>query len=555
MLPTAEATRLAREAAALPGCTLGARQLCDLELLLVGAYSPLTGFLGAADHASVCERMRLADGRLWPIPVVLDVSESFAATLAPGATIALRDGEGVALALLDVQSIHRPDRQAEAHAVYGSEDPAHPGVAELLRRNPVCLGGRVRGLSLPRHHDFPQLRHTPAELRAHFQASGHSRVVAFQTRNPIHRAHFELTLAAARAVDGHLLLHPAVGPTRSGDVDHATRVRCYQAVLPHYPEGLATLSLLPLAMRMAGPREALWHALIRRQYGAAHFIVGRDHAGPGNAPSGQPWYPPLAAQELLARHADEIGLSILPFPAQVYAANRHRFMSIDSAQPGDEISDVSGTELRGLLERGEPVPAWYTFPEVAAILRERYPPAAGRGAVVFFTGLSGAGKSTLAQALAALIAERCARAVTLLDGDEVRRTLSKGLGFSRGDRDANIERIAWVAAEIARHRGLAIAAPIAPYAAARARARRLVEAAGAVFLEVHVATPIEVCEARDPKGLYAQARAGKLSGFTGIDDPYEAPEAPDLRLDASSQPPRELALRILERLEATGVRA
>jgi sulfate adenylyltransferase len=315
-----------------------------------------------------------------------------------------------------------------------------------------------------------------------------------------------------------------------------------------------TLSLLPLAMRMAGPREALWHALIRRQYGATHFIVGRDHAGPGNAPSGQPWYPPLAAQELLARHAEEIGLTILPFPAQVYAANRQRFISIDTAQPGDEIRDVSGTELRSLLERGEPIPAWYTFPGVATILRERHPPAAGRGAVVFFTGLSGAGKSTLAQALAALIAERSARAVTLLDGDEVRRTLSKGLGFSRADRDANIERIGWVAAEIARHRGLAIAAPIAPYAAARAQARRLVEAAGGIFLEVHVATPIEVCEARDAKGLYAQARAGKLSGFTGIDDPYETPEAPDLRIDASSEAPRDLAQRILDRLESAGLR-
>lgn len=554
MLPPAEAARLARAAADLPGWTLSERQTCDLELLLVGAFAPLSGFLGAADHASVCERMRLAEGSLWPIPVVLDVTESFAATLAPGATIALRDGEGVALALLDVASIHRPDRQAEAQAVYGTDDPAHPGVAELMRRGPVCLGGRVRGLSLPRHHDFPALRHTPAALRAHFRASGYMRVVAFQSRNPIHRAHFELTLAASRAVDAHLLLHPVVGPTRPGDIDHATRVRCYQAVLPHYPAGLATLSLLPLAMRMAGPREALWHALIRRQYGATHFIAGRDHAGPGMAPSGQPWYPSLAAQELLAHHADELGIAILPFPAQVYSARRQCFISIDAARPDDEVRDVSGTELRGLLERGEPIPAWYTFPEVASILRERHPPATGRGAVVFFTGLSGAGKSTLAQALAALIAERSARPVTLLDGDEVRRTLSKGLGFSRADRDANIERIAWVAAEIARHRGLAIAAPIAPFAAARAQARRLVEAAGGIFLEVHVATPIEVCEARDAKGLYAQARAGKLSGFTGVDDPYEAPEHPDLRLDASSEPPRTLASRILERLESAGVR-
>jgi sulfate adenylyltransferase len=546
---TSEALRLARiEASRVPGWDLSPRQLEDLELLSNGAFSPLAGFLGAEDYARVVTESRLADGTLWPIPVVLDVSQVFAATLNVGERIALRDPEGAPLALLEIESIYRPNRDAEALAVYGTTDTHHPGVAALLLRgNPVYLGGRVLGLEAPRHFDFRALRQTPAELRRWFASKGWRRIVAFQTRNPIHRAHFELTRRAAESVDAKLLLHPVVGQTKPGDIDHFTRVRAYREVLPHYPNGSAQLSLLPLAMRMAGPREALWHALIRKNYGATHFIIGRDHAGPGSDRSGKPWYAPLAAQELVLGHQHEIGIEVVPFPALVYAANRGTYIAANEARPADEIRDISGTELRQRLETGAEIPEWFTFPGVERVLRERHPVSRPRGAVVFFTGLSGAGKSTLAQALIARLLESSSRPVTLLDGDLVRKHLSKGLGFSRQDRDANVTRIGFVASEIARHGGIAVAAPIAPFASARAEVRRLVEAAGE-FIEVHVSTPLAVCEARDRKGLYARARSGELKQFTGISDPYEVPEAPEIRIEAEGADPYVQIDAVLELL-------
>jgi sulfate adenylyltransferase len=530
-------------AATLPRWVLDPRQACDLELILSGGFAPLGGFLEERDWAAVVDRMRLADGRLWPIPVLLDVDRAFAAQVGPGDAIALVDSEGVPLARMRVESRFEPDLRAEALAVFGTLDPAHPGVADTLARRPVCLGGPVETLTEPRHFDFPHLRHTPAALRAELAARGFERVVAFQTRNPLHRAHVELTRRAADALDAALLLHPAVGRTRPGDVDHYTRVRCYEAVLPRYAPRPVVLSLLPLAMRMAGPREALWHAIIRRNHGATHFIVGRDHAGPGNDPAGRPWYPPLAAQELALAHADEIGIGIVAFPPVVYAANRRAHVRVDELRPEDTVLDLSGTELRRRLATGEPIPEWFTDPEVAQILREAAS-ASRPGCCVFLTGLPAAGKSTIAKALAALAMERSARPVTVLDGDEVRRHLSKGLGFSREDRNANVERIGWVAAEIVRHGGFVVCAQIAPYAASRAAARRLVERHGR-FIEVHVATPLAECERRDPKGLYALARDGKLSGFTGIDDPYEAPEHPDLLIDTLALDPRAAAEAIL----------
>jgi sulfate adenylyltransferase len=546
---TSEALRLARiEASRVPGWDLSPRQLEDLELLSNGAFSPLEGFLGAEDYARVVTESRLADGTLWPIPVVLDVSQVFAATLNVGERIALRDPEGAPLALLEIESIYRPNRDAEALAVYGTTDTHHPGVAALLLRgNPVYLGGRVLGLEAPRHFDFRALRQTPAELRRWFASKGWRRIVAFQTRNPIHRAHFELTRRAAESVDAKLLLHPVVGQTKPGDIDHFTRVRAYREVLPHYPNGSAQLSLLPLAMRMAGPREALWHALIRKNYGATHFIIGRDHAGPGSDRSGKPWYAPQAAQELVLGHQHEIGIEVVPFPALVYAANRGTYIAANEARSADEIRDISGTELRQRLETGAEIPEWFTFPGVERVLRERHPVSRPRGAVVFFTGLSGAGKSTLAQALIARLLESSSRPVTLLDGDLVRKHLSKGLGFSREDRDANVTRIGFVASEIARHGGIAVAAPIAPFASARAEVRRLVEAAGE-FIEVHVSTPLAVCEARDRKGLYARARSGELKQFTGISDPYEVPEAPEIRIAAEGADPYVQIDAVLELL-------
>ena len=549
-LPSAEAEALKRRSASLPQWTLNQRQLCDLELLLNGGFSPLQGFLGRADYDSVVANMRLADGTLWPIPVTLDVDEAFAANLPDGAQISLNDIQGTPLAVLTVDDVYFPDRIAEARAVFGTTDRTHPGVAELLdRTGPVYLGGRLQGIQSPPHYDFTTLRHSPRHLREWFRQHGWHRIVAFQTRNPMHRAHRELTLRAAEQVGAKLLIQPSVGRTKPGDIDHYTRVRCYRALLDHYPKDHATLSLLPLAMRMGGPREALWHAIIRKNYGASHFIVGRDHAGPGKDAEGRPFYEPYAAQELLAEHEEELGIQIVPFPAMVYAANRDAYLPQTEVSALDEVRDISGTELRHRLHNGEAIPEWFTFPDVVNILRERHPANAQQGYALFFTGLSGSGKSTLAQAVLARLLETGSRPVTVLDGDEVRRHLSKGLGFSREDRDANITRIGYVASEVVRHGGIAICAPIAPYAGARTEARQLVQSHGR-FVEIHVSTPLEVCESRDRKGLYAAARAGKIKGFTGIDDPYETPVSPELRVDTSQVTVAEAAERVFEWLRS-----
>ena len=550
---TADAEALKRVSASLPQWTLNQRQLCDLELLLNGGFSPLQGFLGRADYDRVVSEMRLADGTLWPIPVTLDVSEAFAASLPANARISLNDTQGTPLAVLTVEDVYFPDRVAEARAVFGTTDRTHPGVAELLDHTaPVYLGGTLQGIQQPSHYDFTDLRHSPRHLREWFGQHGWHRIVAFQTRNPMHRAHRELTLRAAEQVGAKLLIQPSVGRTKPGDVDHYTRVRCYHALLAHYPQDQAMLSLLPLAMRMAGPREALWHAIIRKNYGASHFIVGRDHAGPGNDANGKPFYDPFAAQQLLAAHQEELGIQIVPFPAMVYAANRDTYLPQTEVDSNDEVHDISGTELRRRLHSGETIPEWFTFPEVVNILRERHPANAREGFALFFTGLSGSGKSTLAQAVLARLLETGSRPVTVLDGDEVRRHLSKGLSFSREDRDANITRIGYVASEVVRHGGIAICAPIAPYTSARREARQLVQAHGR-FVEIHVSTPLEVCEARDRKGLYAAARAGKIKGFTGVDDPYETPESPELRLDTSLLSVNDAADRIIAWLRSHGL--
>lgn len=543
-LPEAQALDARRASGSLPSVLLDHRHLCDLELLLDGAFSPLEGFMGEADYNAVVDGLRLADGTLWPMPITLDVSEDAAASLSIGQDVVLRDVQGTALAVLTLSGIFCPDKAREALQVYGTLDRQHPGVGDLLGRGEVCLGGRLRGLQRPAHHDFTDLRASPRAMRAWLVDRGWERIVAFQTRNPLHRAHVELTRRAMEAVGGRLLLHPVVGRTRDGDIDTYTRVRCYRALVAHYPPDAVKLSVLPLAMRMAGPREALWHAIIRKNFGANFFIVGRDHSGPGKDASGRPFYEPLAAQALVKAHADELGMAVIPFAPMVYSPGRQAYVSTEELHPGEAVSDVSGTELRKHLRDGSPIPEWFTYPEVEAILRQRFPRPEDRGCAIFFTGLSGAGKSTIAQALMAAILENTGRQVSMLDGDEVRKTLSAGLGFSRADRSANILRIAYVASEVVRHGGIAICAPIAPYAEDRAAARALVEAHGD-FVEVHVSTSLEICEARDTKGLYAQARSGVLKHFTGISDPYEVPEAPDLTLDGAEQTPASLAARIV----------
>lgn len=535
-----------------PSWDLTPRQLCDLELLLTGAFSPLGGFMGQRDYESVVERMRLFDGTLWPIPIVLDVPEAVASTLDPGTSLALRDPEGVMLAVLHVEERWAPDRTVEAEAVYGTTNVEHPGVAALLNAtHPWALAGRLEGVTSPVHYDFRHLRISPANLRAQFERDGWHRVVAFQTRNPMHRAHQELTLRAAQEADAKLLIHPVVGLTKPGDVDHYTRVRCYQAIADTYPHHDARLALLPLAMRMAGPREALWHAIIRKNYGCSHFIVGRDHAGPGRDSSGRPFYDPYAAQALMTEHERELGVTMVPFRNMVYVKDLDRYFPDDEVPEGRAVLDISGTELRRLLTTGGDIPSWFTFPAVVNELRATHPPRSRQGLTVFFTGLSGSGKSTIANIVLSRLLEIGGRSVSLLDGDLVRKHLSSELGFSKAHRDLNIQRIGYVASEITKAGGIALCAPIAPYDSVRRAVRAMVEPLGG-FVLVHISTPLEVCESRDRKGLYAKARAGVIKQFTGISDPYEAPADAEVTLDTSTMTAGEAADAILNFLQSRG---
>jgi sulfate adenylyltransferase len=535
-----------------PSWDLTPRQLCDLELLLNGGFSPLRGFLKKADYESVCKDMRLADGTLWPMPITLDVPEEFAGKLAVGGKLALRDAEGVMLAVLNVEDIYKPDRAAEAQQVFGTTDKLHPGADQAMNRtNPVYVGGSLEGLQHPVHYDFRGIRLTPAELRAEFARLGWKKIVAFQTRNPMHRAHVELSMRAAKNVEASLLLHPVVGMTKPGDVDYYTRVRCYQLLLPKYPHGTVKLSLLPLAMRMGGSREAVWHGLIRKNYGCSHFIVGRDHAGPGKDSTGKPFYGPYEAQELFAKHEKEMGITMVPFNMMVYLEKEGVYAPDNEVAKGTPTLNLSGTELRDRLNEGREIPDWFTYPEVARELRRSYPPRAKQGFTVFFTGLSGSGKSTIANALMVKFLEMGGRPVTILDGDLVRKNLSSELGFSKEHRDINIRRIGYVASEITKNGGIAVCAPIAPYEATRKAVKEMIEPLGG-FILVHVATSVEVCEQRDRKGLYAKARAGILKEFTGISDPYEIPVKAEMTIDTGALSAEEAAQEIVLHLEREG---
>ncbi len=540
------------DAADLASWDLTPRQVCDLDLLLNGAFSPLEGFLGEADYESVCDSMRLQSGVLWPIPVTLDVAAEFADQIGTGDTIALRDSEGVLIAVMEVAERWTPDRESEAQRVYGTADDTHPAVDYLLHQaGPVYLGGKVYGIEPPTFHDFKLLRDSPSELRGRFRKLGWRKVVAFQTRNPLHRAHQELTFRAARESEANLLIHPVVGMAKSGDIDHFTRVRCYEHVLEEYPEQTTTLSLLNLAMRMGGPRETLLHAIIRKNYGCTHFIVGRDHAGPGDDRSGQPFYGPYDAHELYRRHEEELDITMVPIKEVVYVENKAEYLPADETEPGDTIMELSESEFSRRLQEGLDIPEWFSFPKVVAELRRAHPPRHEQGFAVFFTGLSGSGKSTIANALMIKLLEDGSRPVTLLDGDIVRKNLSSELTFSAEHRDLNIQRIGFVASEITKNRGIAICAPIAPYARTRRLVREMISAHGG-FIEVYVSTPLEVCESRDRKGLYAKARAGIVKGFTGIDDPYETPERAEVVVDTQDLSADLAAHRILITLEKLG---
>jgi len=536
-----------------PSWDLTPRQLCDLELLMSGGFSPLRGFMTRADYDGVCHKMRLASGVLWPMPITLDVTEDFAKRLQPGNTkIALRDAEGVMLAVLHVDEVWQPDRKAEAKSVFNTTSTVHPGVDYLLNKgNAWYVGGRIEGAQMPSHYDFRGLRLTPAELRAEFSRLGWRRVVAFQTRNPMHRAHQELTFRAAKQVEANLLIHPSVGMTKPGDVDYFTRVRCYQLLIAKYPPATVKLSMLPLAMRMGGPREAIWHAIIRKNHGCTHLIVGRDHAGPGKDSNGKPFYGPYEAQEVFKEHEADIGVTMVPFSMMVYLEDHDQYVPEDEVKNGARVLNISGTDLRDRLNEGRDIPAWFTYPEVVHELRRSYPPRHKQGVTIFFTGLSGSGKSTIANVLRTKFLETGGRPVTLLDGDLVRKHLSSELGFSKEHRDINIRRIGYVASEITKNGGIAICAPIAPYDAVRKQLREMIEPLGG-FILVHVATPLDVCEQRDRKGLYAKARAGILKEFTGISDPYEEPRDAEVVINTTDLSPEEAAQEIILHLEREG---
>ena len=541
-----------RRAIEHPSWHLTDRQICDVELLMNGAFSPLTGFMSRDEYERVVRDSRLGNGMVWTIPIVLDVDAEFAEKLTQGDRIALRDREGVLVATMTVDSKWTPDLEMEARLVYGTSDPAHPGVFHLLHKaKPICLGGPITGIEPPAYYDFKHLRDDPFRLRQQFRKRGWFRVVAFQTRNPMHRAHFELTCRAAKASESNLLLHPVVGVTKPGDVDHYTRVRCYEQLLRRYPEQTTIMRLLPLAMRLAGPREAVWHAIIRRNFGCSGFIVGRDHAGPGNGGNGASFYDPYAAQQLVRKYQDQLEIDLVPFEEMMYVPERGQFVPHNEVREGETPMTISGTELRRRLRDGIDIPEWLSFPEVLDELRRSFPPRHRQGFVIFFTGLPSSGKSTIANALLAKLNEDGTRPVTVLDGDVVRRHLSSELGFSRAHRDLNVLRIGYVASLISKSGGIAICAPIAPYENIRRQVREIVEATGG-FIEVHVATPVEVCEKRDRKGLYAKARAGLLANFTGVNDPYELPIKPDLRIDTGEYTPDQCAQEILLKIEALG---
>ena len=518
-----------------------------------GGFNPLTGFMTEDDYNSVVENMRLKNGKLWPMPITLDVSQDFADSLKIGQNIALRDQEGVILATITVTDSWLPKKKREAELVFGADDLAHPAVDYLYNKaGPVYLGGPVTGIQEPVHYDFRNRRDTPNELRTYFRKMGWRRVVAFQTRNPLHRAHQELTFRAAKEAEANLLIHPVVGMTKPGDIDHFTRVRCYEAVLDQYPSSTTAMSLLNLAMRMAGPREAIWHGLIRANHGCTHFIVGRDHAGPGKNSAGEDFYGPYDAQELFRNFQDEIDVEMVDFKNMVYVQERAQYEPADKVEEGFTVLNISGTELRRRLSEGLDIPEWFSFPQVVTELRKSRPPRAKQGFTVFFTGFSGSGKSTIANALMVKLMEMGGRPVTILDGDIVRKNLSSELGFSKEHRDLNIRRIGYVASEITKNGGIAICAPIAPYATTRRAVREDVEAFGA-FVEVHVATSIEACERRDRKGLYKLARAGKIKEFTGISDPYDVPKNPELKLETEGVAVDTCAHQILLKLESVGL--
>ena len=528
--------------------TLTLKQQCDLEMISNGAFSPLLTFNNQKDYEEVLLNNKLLNGAIWPIPIVLDVPDNFLKALDKNEHISLRNAEGFLLAILKVKEFWSPNKKDEANSVFKTIDQNHPGVDYLFNHtNSNYISGELVPIQSNKYFDFTHLRKSPQEVRDLFRSNHWKDVIAFQTRNPMHRAHFELTRLAMEQHNAKLLMHPVVGISKPGDIDHFTRVKCYQHIIKYYPEDSVELSLINLAMRMAGPKEALWHAIIRKNYGCNHIIIGRDHAGPGVDAEGKPYYQPYDAQELISQYQEELEIKMIPFQEMVFAKNKKTYLPLDEIKEDEQIERLSGTQFKELLKQRIEIPSWYSFPEVIHELRRRYPKLHNQGLTVFFTGLSGAGKSTLANALMYKLMEMEDRPITLLDGDIVRQHLSSELGFSKEDRDIHVKRIGYVASEITKHGGVAICAPIAPYSNTRRIVRNMIDDVGS-FIEIHVSTPLSVCEERDVKGLYKRARAGKILEFTGVSDPYEEPQNPEITIDTSDITVEESSEIILDKL-------
>ena len=530
--------------------TLSLKQQCDLEMISNGAFSPLSTFNNQKDYEEILLNNKLSNGLVWPIPIVLDVPDQFLKSLDKNEYISLRNTEGFLLAILKVKEFWAPNKKEEANLVFKSNDLNHPGVDYLFNHtNNNYISGELVPIQENKYFDFTHLRKSPQEVRDFFRLNNWKDVIAFQTRNPMHRAHYELTKLAMDEHNSKLLIHPVIGMSKPGDIDHFTRVKCYQHIIKYYPENSVELSLINLAMRMAGPKEALWHAIIRKNYGCNRIIIGRDHAGPGVNAEGKPYYQPYDAQELIAQYQEELEIKMVPFKEMVFAKNKKTYLPLDKIEQDDPIEKLSGTQFKELLQQRTEIPTWYSFPEVIHELRKRFPKLHNQGLTVFFTGLSGAGKSTLANAIMYKLMETEDRPITLLDGDIVRQHLSSELGFSKEDRDIHVKRIGYVASEITKHGGVAICAPIAPYSNTRKVVRNMIDEVGS-FVEIHVATPLSVCEERDTKGLYKQARAGKILDFTGVSDPYEEPENPEITVDTSDITVEESSALILDKLRS-----
>ena len=532
---------------------LSSRQLCDLELLLNRGLFPLTGYLCRDDYDSVINKMTLVDGTVWPIPISLDVNEQKAGTFEIGQRVAINDQEGFLLAILTVEDIWKPDKKKEADSVFGTDDPdIHPGVMHLYERvGSHYIGGRLEGVSLPVHYDFQHLRLSPSETVRIFTMNGWRKILGFHTDEYLHCAHREMVIKAAREAGAAIFLQPVADLSHPGNLDYYTQIRCYQAFTDKFPANMIQLSLTSFASRKAGPKEALWQAIIRKNFGCSHFMVAEDHADPWAGKDGKElFYPYGAAQQMVSDYSKETGIAMVPQREMGYHQDLKKYVVLDKVGE-EEVATISSRELRRKLIHGEDIPTWFSYPEVVDQLQCSFPPRSKQGFTIFMTGFSGSGKSTIAKVLLVKFMEMCDRPVTLLDGDIVRTNLSSELTFSMEHRNLNITRIGFVAGEITKNGGIALCAPIAPYKESRWANRELISRYGG-YVEVYVSTPLEVCEQRDRKGLYAKARAGKVKGVTGVTDPYIPPSNPELSIDTSKVTPMEAVQEILLYLEEQG---